>query len=247
MEPPNILRKHFIYWILPFTAVLLCILIYFFNWLGATEVISPSFNREFGLLESLQVLILVIIFYIAIKAAINKPNKLEKYLFAFIAVLSIFFLFEEIDYGLHYYDLLTGKEGEQKAFIIGGEEKIRNIHSTGKNTSILKMLSYIIIGLVMIILPLLPARIKQKNSFIAYISPSRYIVLTAIALVIINQIAFYIYKKKIHINRSLDSNISEFEELMFYYIIVLYIWEVAHKDKKWPFISQRKKDSKSAI
>ncbi len=247
MAHPHTLRKHFIYWILPFTVVLLCILVYFFNWLGASEILSPSYNREFGLLESLQVLILGIIFFIATSAAINKKIKLEKYFFAFIAVLSIFFLFEEIDYGLHYYDLLTGKEGEEKAYIVAGEEKIRNIHSTGSNTSILKMASYVIVALIMIILPLLPGWIKQKNSFIAYISPSSYIVLTAISLIIINQMAFFIYAKNIHTNRSLDSNISEFEELMSYYIILLYIWEMADKKKKWPFNLIRNNNSKKAI
>lgn len=232
----NRLRTHFIYWILPTVVTLLCILIYFYDFFSASEIISPSFNREFGILENLQHLVILIIAIIGARSARSKKNKIEKYIFFFIAAASVFFFLEEIDYGLHYYDVITGREGDEKAYIFYTSEKMRNIHNTGKNTSILKMTSYVIIVVFFVLLPILQTFKKSNSTILQYITPSLYIIYTAVSLFLLNQFAFYLYGLNFHTNRSLDSTVSEFEELMFYYIILLYIAELARNRKTLPAV-----------
>jgi hypothetical protein len=225
-------RTHVIYWILPTLFTVICILIYFFDLFGASEIISPSFNREFGILENLQALLILVIVFITARGARLKQNKLEKYIFYLIAVLSVFFFLEELDYGLHFYELITGRDGDEKVYILYKAEKIRNIHNTGKNTNILKMTSYVIIVLFFVLLPILKQITKHNLPIIHKITPSVYIIYTVISLFLLNQFAFYLYRQDFHTNRSLDSNVSEFEELMFYYIVLLYIAKMAGFNKK---------------
>ncbi|HEX8334689.1 MAG TPA: hypothetical protein VF622_18845 [Segetibacter sp.] len=222
------LRIHFVYWILPTLITLKCILIYFFNFFGSSHIISPEVNREFGILENLQLLLIIIILLIAIRAVRLKENKPEKYLFSFIAALSLFFLFEEIDYGLHYYELFSDNIKNTT---------IRNIHNNGKITSVFKMTAYIILVVFFGIFPLISAKIKQRVPFLNYIGPSKNIVSATISLFVLNELAFYLYHQNFHSNRSLDGNVSEFEEFMTYYIVMLYIMELANTGKKFQVLS----------
>lgn len=218
-------KTHFIYWILPGVVTLVCILLYFFNFFRSSAVISPAFNREFGVLENLQLMVLTVIAALSIKAIGKKEDKYEKYIFTAITVLSVFLLLEEIDYGLHYYELLTGQQQNIST---------RNVHNNGKITGWFKMSSYIFLVLFFVLFPFISRYTKDRFPFLYYISPSNKIITTLICLVLLNQLAFYFYKQDIHTNRSLDGNVSEFEELLTYYIVLLYIRELAKCNKTFP-------------
>jgi hypothetical protein len=99
--------------------------------------------------------------------------------------------------------------------------------------------------LFFVALPLLPYSIKTKYPLLNYLSPSTLIIITALSLLILNQIALYLYKHYDYDNPSLDSNVSEFEEGMTYYIIFLYIREMVKKPKQLFYLAFRRKLSKA--
>jgi hypothetical protein len=151
-----------------------------------------------------------------------------------------FMFLEEIDYGLHYYDHLTGKSQVTKVVVFDNE--VRNLHNNGKLIlNLFKLAAYIVIALFFAVLPLLPEKLKTKNRWLNFLSPSRYIVGTAICLLILNQIARYLYKNYDYANHSLDANVSEFEEIMTYYIIFLYLRELIKKPKDILFATSNTK------
>lgn len=225
-------KTHFIYWILPTAFTLLCILLYFFNPAGTASIVSPEFNREFGLLEMTQKALIIVVFILALKAAKRTVNKYEKFLLVFIALASIFILLEEIDYGLHYYELIKGQRHNIT---------VRNIHNNGKITSWFKAAAYVFLALFFVVLPAMSKYTQRRFPLINFLSPSFKIVPALISLILLNQLAFYFYEQNVHQNRSLDGNVSEFEELMIYYIVMLYVREIVQTAKPFPYpMSTRK-------
>jgi asparagine N-glycosylation enzyme membrane subunit Stt3 len=220
-------KKHFIYWILPSSFTLACTLIYFYNLFGLEDFIAPKINREFGLIENVQLLLLILIFLRAIKGIRTREAKIEKYGFLLVAIVTAFMILEEIDYGLHYYDYLTGKPQITQVVIF--DKKVRNIHNNGPMQNLFKLTAYGIIIIFFVIFPLMPLRFKEKHAVLNFLSPSRFIISTAVCLLILNQIALYLYHKYNSPTRSLTANVSEFEEIMIYYIVLLYISEMVKK------------------
>ncbi|MEM9921783.1 MAG: hypothetical protein AAF990_27010, partial [Bacteroidota bacterium] len=106
-------EKHIIYWILPSLFVGVCMCIYFFDILGMSYLIAPEYNREFGVVENTQLLVILAIIILSFKKLIIAKTKSIKLVFALIFISSVFIFLEEIDYGLHYYDLFLGKSKEQ--------------------------------------------------------------------------------------------------------------------------------------
>jgi hypothetical protein len=226
------LKKHLLYWILPSVVTLSCILLFYLDWFGLSELMAPEMNREFGVVENLQLAILVLILIYSIKGIRKRETKIEKYGYVFVAAATSFVFLEEIDYGLHYYDFLIGKTNEGITKVAVFDRKIRNIHNEGKITlNLFKLASYALIVACFVVLPLLPATLKKRFSLLNYFAPSRFIITTAISLLILNQIALYLYKNYDYSNPSLNNNVSEFEELMTYYIIFLYIREMIRKPR----------------
>jgi hypothetical protein len=223
-------EKHLIYWVAPSIITLACILIFYFNWFGLSELIAPPINREFGIIENIQNVLLILIFFTALKGFRIRNTKIEKFGYSLIMAATAFMFLEEIDYGLHYYDHLTSKSEITKVVVFDNE--VRNLHNNGKLIlNVMKLAAYIVVGLFFAALPLLPEKIKGKNRWLNFLSPSRYIIGTAVSLLVLNQIARYLYKNYAYANHSLDANVSEFEEIMTYYIIFLYLRELIKKPK----------------
>ena len=223
-------EMHFLYWILPTIALLTLIFIFYFDPLGLSKYIAPESNREFGLVENIQLLLLILIFIYCIKGIQNHFAKVVKFVFGIVAAATLFMILEETDYGLHFYDYIAGKSKEDDTHIMVFNEEVRNFHNYGNvNLNILKLLSYLLIVIMFVIVPLLPESIKRKNGLLNYLSPTRFIISTALSLLILNQVALYINRNFVYSNRSLDHNVSEFEEIMTYYIILLYVREIVGK------------------
>jgi hypothetical protein len=227
--PTPTFKLHFIYWILPSAITLLCSIVYFLNPFNLAEVIAPDFNREFGLVENIQLALLVIIFCLSIKGFRSRTIKLEKYGFLLLAMATAFIFLEEIDYGLHYIEYFQGKTQAEVKYEMEVEKKIRNVHNSGHLNGKFKFTSYVFIVVFFVVLPLIPKRISKQNRLLNFFTPSQWIITTAISLLITNKIAFFFYKNYNLYNRSLDRNVTEFEEGMIYYIIMLYVWEMVKK------------------
>ncbi len=223
------LRKHFIYWILPSIVTLSCILIYFYNLFGLENFIAPRINREFGLIENIQLFLLILIFLTALKGIRTRINKIEKYVFMVIAIFTVWMFLEEIDYGLHYYDHLTGKKEITKVVVF--DQEVRNIHNNGPMQNLLKLTAYGIVIIFFVILPSLPATYKERYPMVNFFSSSRYMIITATCMLILNQVALYLYGKYNTPTSALTANVSEFEEIMIYYIVWLYVREIVKKPK----------------
>jgi hypothetical protein len=224
------LKMHFQYWILPTIAMLIFICVFYFNPFGLSKFLAPESNREFGIVENLQLLLLAAIFIYCIKGIRKRETKIEKYTYGLVAGATFFIFLEETDYGLHFYDYFSGKKNNDPTEFVFFDEKVRNVHNYGKvNLNIFKFLSYLVIVVFFVILPLIPSRIKERSAILKYLSPSRFIVATSLSLLILNQVALYVSKAYVHTNLALEHNVSEFEEIMTYYIIFLYIQEMVNK------------------
>ena len=145
----------FVWIILGFNA--LAIALYFSGNTALQQIIAPTLDtlrpsqwREFGLLEIVQTGVLIAIIWILFVTAIRRTHIAEKVVL-FIGTAAFIFLFlEEIDYGLHFYELLTGKHSSVVS---------RNWHNQWKgdveNATILKRLNDAAIILWFVLLPAL--------------------------------------------------------------------------------------------
>jgi len=91
-----------------------------------------------------------------------------------------------------------------------------------------------VIVIFFVVLPLLPGTTKEKYRLLDYIAPSRLLVATTISLFLLNRFVLYLADLKFHTNPGLEGNLSEFEELMTYYAIMLYVSELSRQQKSLP-------------
>ena len=219
------MKNHFIYWILPTMVIGLFIYIYFFNPLGLSYLIAPEYNREFGLLENIQLIIIIAIIILSFKKISNSRINSVSLIFSITFFISVLVLLEEIDYGLHYYDYILGKSKQQIESESWNKNLIRNFHNQGNLTFYIKLITYIAFVLL-IFSPYLLRKIKINNKYLNQIAPRHYLIYSILSMVFLNRVALYIDKefKQNDIN-SLNSNISEFEEVFIYYIVFLYLLE----------------------
>jgi hypothetical protein len=235
-------QKHIIYWILPSVIILTCIIFYFFDGFHLSQWIAPELNREFGVIENLQLVIIILITATALKGTRVRIDRLEKNAFKIIFILSVILFLEEIDYGIHYYEYFINKRMEVKsAAVVLGEKNIRNIHNNWNLTSNLKFMAYTLIAVFFVLVPLIPKNRLEKYRVLHYLAPSKYIVTTAVSLLILNQVALYFYQSHPYTNQSLTGNVSEFEETMIYYIGFLYFREMIYKPLLFPLEEISKK------
>lgn len=222
----NTTRRHIHYWLAPTIVTLVFIFIYFYNWWGLSEVLAPRFNREFGIVENLQLAILVAIGIKAVKCFKYAQLTILKWLFAIVVLGTIVLFLEEIDYGLHFFDLAAGKSQTDILVERQQHNTIRNIHNQGSLTSVLKMTGYVVIAILFVIIPLLSQKLFRKDALIHLLLPSKWMIATIAAMFICNQVALYLSNSLTLINDSLSGNFSEFEETFTYYIFWLYITEL---------------------
>lgn len=217
-------RKLFVYFALPLSVSGILLAMYFsgvrfFENVVAMpyfEAVAENSRREFGLLENLQHLVLLGISVIALRAIPKQSHILTRALFIGIALGAVFMFAEEIDYGLHYYEYLAGVPHDEIA-----EE--RNLHNVGDRTSRLKTISDIGMILVFGIAPLV--LFKVRNPWVRYLLPDRYMIATLIAAFIVRTLSHALDDRGY--GHGLQSNMSEFRELITYYMGLLYTWQLA--------------------
>ncbi len=202
--------------------------IYFLDIWGYSFLISPNINREFGLLENAQLLLLISSFVVFFKTKNSVGRGIETYLFYFVLLGIAFLILEEMDYGIHFYEWLTLPEYNMYETKI----KTRNIHNQGELLKWIKWFSYLCLIVVFVFLPY-KGQFLNRIKWIKPFVPSKLFVFTILSMIICNQFALYMDQNLKEPNiYSLDGNVSEFEELFIYYIGFLYTLDVTNEWKK---------------
>ncbi len=206
--------KHVIYSLLPAAFMAAVIIMYFSGvpWMQAT--IAPEINREFGLIENVQNGLLVATLLMSIVSARREMAPLRKAAFAGIAFWSAFLFLEEIDYGLHYWEFISGRPAELD---------VRNVHNEGF-TQDFKTTAYILIGSIFVVLPLLRSKVRFK--WLSDFIPSRWVILTVALVVITPEVAHFLDDVGFGAGGALHKNIGEFGETVIYYLLFVYVLEI---------------------
>ena len=183
------------------------------------EGLSSNAWREFGALEQLQNGFLFAVIVILSFAALRTKHGLDRACFIGAALVFLFLFLEEIDYGIHYYELLIGEDT--------GIE-VRNWHNQKtngeQNVKKFKQLMDLSMFVLFIVLPLLKNKIP--NQFIKNITPSRWFIAGFVLAIALSNFAHFLDDRGMGsiagVEGNLSGNISEFRELSNYYFFVVY-------------------------
>lgn len=200
--------------------------LYFSGVYGLQQIVAPTLEglsrniwREFGLLEQLQNIFLLVVIFFLLKAAITRENVLDKVCFFGGTLVFVFLFLEEIDYGIHFYEAWTGEDSGIQ---------VRNWHNqetNGKqNVKRFKQGVDLLMFVLFIVLPLLRDRISVQ--FIRNITPSRWFIAGFAVCLALAKFAHVLDDQGMGmiggVEGNLSGNISEFRELSNYYFFMLY-------------------------
>lgn len=215
------MARHLRYWAAPFGISVLLILAYFFGGPVLSGIVAPPLNREYGLLENLQLLILLAAIVAAIRGLRVADDVLGRTAFALIAIVGTFLFLEEMDYGLHFWTLLTTGTATQ-SFL--------NIHNQGDNIRYMKKGTDAFYVLFFMILPL--ATLKVRNPLIRRFVASPMFITTLVAAFLISSIAHFLDDMLGNQPGSLRGNIAEFRETFTYYCFALYTMDLLARERR---------------
>ena len=211
---------HWRYLIIPLLVLVPLLVMYFSGVRWAQEFVCPSINWELGIVENLQILLLIMMFIISIMAVFRKENKIEKITFSALSVFALFVLLEEIDYGGHFLNYF---QGTRDTFFVEMTGKA-NVHNLGNNAKLFKRSIYPFMLVLFIIAPMLVH--KFKNPVLLYLIPRKWIVVTAFITIFSYTVPRLLVDWNILEDGGFGVNIGEFSEIMVYYIFFLYLYEL---------------------
>lgn len=214
---------HLRFWIIPLAVLIPLLIMYFSGVVWAQEIVCPSIDREFGVAENLQIVLLLMILVVNIIATARKKDRIEKVIFTLLAFFTLFVLLEEIDYGAHF---LSYFKGNSDTFFLELTGKT-NVHNLGNNAKIFKRSIYPLMLVLFIISPFYVQ--KFKNPVIKYLIPSKWFLITAIITIFSYVVPRLIVELNILEDGGFGINIGEFSEIMIYYIFFLYLYEIIFK------------------
>jgi hypothetical protein len=210
---------HLRYWIIPFLVLIPLLIMYFSGVKSAQELVCPSVNWELGIVENLQILLLIMILVICVMAIFKKKTSIEKVLFSFLSVFALFVLLEEIDYGAHFMRFFKGRTD---TFFVDMTGKA-NVHNLGNNAKVFKRSIYPLMLVLFIITPFYVH--KFKNPILKYLIPNKWFIVTAIITIFSYAVPRLLVDFNILEDGGFGVNIGEFSEIMVYYIFFLYLYE----------------------
>ncbi|MCP3917026.1 MAG: hypothetical protein GY711_15880 [bacterium] len=185
------------------------------SWMSA---VAPPANREYGALENLQNLVLLLAAWTAWRASRGVAGR-ARAIWTVVAVGSLFVLLEELDFGLHYYESLAGVEESERA-------EVRNLHNQYGASHYLKRVVDPAMGVFFLVLPLVALR-KGRAGWRRFV-PHVLSPLTLLLSVAVSKTAHFGEDAWSH-NDALRSNLSEFRELFVYYLWFLYFRYMAER------------------
>ena len=204
--------------IAPGVTVLTLIAFFFSGSPTLSAIVAPAVNRELGLLEHLQVGLLVAIGVLGAAAWRRERMPLWKWFFLAMTAGAAFLVLEEVNYGQHYLALLTG---------VGSEQEVgpRSLHNIGATTDWLKLGGDIAIAALFVVVPLL--RQLTGRAFLGPLTPGPWYVATVALMVLVSQVP-HMLDGLASDPGSLRHNLSEFRELMLYHLGALFAWDVVN-------------------
>jgi hypothetical protein len=216
-------RDHFLYWGFPIILSLLLMICYFRgpNWLQ--ELAASSYNREFGLVENAQNAILLCTIYLAFRLLKISDYKWPKIFYLLIFFAVVFTFLEEIDYGFHYINYLNDADARQRGIN-------HNIHNLPDVNNQIRLIFYILIAIFVIILPYISS--SRLPSLLVHFVADIRLQLTVLAFLVISKMAGIFNDLSHYTNLALDGNISEFEELPLYYLLMVYVYKLYKQEWK---------------
>ncbi|HOO76560.1 MAG TPA: hypothetical protein PK636_00345 [bacterium] len=200
---------------------------YFFGGAALSAVIAPPFNREYGLLENLQALFLA---GIAVTAAVGwklQSTRIRKATVAAIFLGALFVLLEELDYGTHYFYFFF-RAPLQDA--VAGPAL--NLHNIGDNTSRFKHVGDTLMVVLFVVFPLFFFR--SRNRIVAFLRPDRMIVAGMALMFVFSKGAHWLNNHFPPHPNPLEYRISEFRELLIYYLFLAYFYVFIFKTPPRP-------------
>lgn len=219
----------------PAALTLLLLGLYFSGSTSLQAIVAPTIEglhpfswREFGALEILQNFVLlatVALFATAVRSAAGWPLKC---LFALAAVGFTFILLEEVDYGAHWIEWLTGDLGS-----LSPETWDRNLHNRLTADGVqygnyMRQAARVLVVVGFVLAPLVLPR--SRNARLRLLAPSRWMIPTVLLMVVLSVLAHALDDAGLGtiggVPGNLDHNISEFRELNFYYLFALYAAEL---------------------
>jgi hypothetical protein len=204
-----------IYWVLPGAFMLAFVALYFSGVRPLQELIAPRSNREFGFLETVQVVLLFGVGWAGASGFRIAATGFGRAIFAGITLCALVMILEEIDYGWHYYGLITGQPTNDRFY---------NIHNIGGTTDLFKLALNIWMVVFCVLLPLAKPRITLP--WLRPFVPSRLILSTVALRFLISELAHFLHNSGWYPRGPLTGNISEFGECISYYLILLYVLEL---------------------
>jgi len=207
-------HKAILYVLVPATVTIALMACYFSGVPALQSLVSPAYNREFGLLESLQHLILLGLIVILVRGLRNRTSRLEQRVLWIALAGTILMFLEEVDYGLHLVDVMHGRRPDY--------EQVRNLHNL-QSTKRLKQLSDVLMVLYFAVLPLLAPRLRQP--WLRHLAPDRICIITLIIGGVLTNTGTLIQDTTMQVG-SISKNISEFTELNHYYLVAAYFYEL---------------------
>ncbi|MBK3519112.1 hypothetical protein [Carboxylicivirga marina] len=213
-------QKHFLYWILPLAILIPLITMYFSGVKWAMELVCPTVNWELGIVENLQLLVLLLIFIIGLIGIKRRKVRIEKAAMVLLSIFTAFVFLEEMDYGLHYVQYFTGESNTLFRDVTGA----KNLHNLGNNARLFKRPFYPLMAMLFIVGPLVVHKIKSP--MIRFFIPHKIIIATAIITVFSYLVPRLLVDWHIFPDGGFKKNIGEFSELMMYYIFFLYLKEL---------------------
>jgi hypothetical protein len=213
-------RRILLYAVAPASLSLLFIALYFSGVEILQTITSPATQREFGLIENAQNLLLLSAAVLCWRAARLERHNAWRWFWHLGTFACLLFLMEEIDWGDHYWSALSGAQRP-------GDEHF-NIHNQGNITRWLKKLTDGGTVVFFLLLPLARNRLPVK---LQPLIPDIHSVLTLLCGLLTSELAHGLEDAGWDNNGSLFNNISEFRETFTYWVGLLYLWEVARRRK----------------
>ena len=182
------------------------------------DFVAHSYNREFGLLENLENLLLLLIIIISFVLWRKSVDFISRAIYLLCLIATVFMLLEEIDYGYHFWNYYHGIRPQDDPII-------HNIHNQGKNT--IKMLMWACYTIILLFIIIMPHVKKDRlPEWIVNFIPSIKLHFTVLAIPLISRMPHILNNMNFETNQSLYHNLSEFEELAIYYIFFLFFFEM---------------------
>ncbi len=213
-------RRIFLYAVAPASLSLLFIALYFSGVEILQTITSPPSQREFGLIENTQNLLLLSAAVICWRATRLEHQSSWRWFWHLGTFACLVLFMEEIDWGDHYWSALSGTQRP------GGEHF--NLHNQGDITRWLKKL---VDGGSVVFFLLLPLVRKKLPAKLQILTPDIHSALPLLCGFLTSELAHGLENAGWNNNGSLFNNISEFRETFTYWIGLLYCWEVALRRK----------------